>query len=92
MTALSLRVLPNPSSREDGVRFRTNVAGAARLTLYDVSGRLVRDLFDGTLEAGRHELQWNGRDEAGGTVSAGVYFVRISTTEGTGTARHVVLR
>lgn len=39
-----------------------------------------------------HALNWDGRSGAGDTVPAGVYFVRITTAEGTGVARHVVLQ
>jgi len=91
-TPLSVQVLPNPSYHAAIVRFRTGRAGPARVDLFDVTGRLVRRLFEGPLEAGPHALEWDVHNGAGGTVPTGIYFVRISTAEGTGVARHVVLR
>jgi flagellar hook assembly protein FlgD len=49
--------------------------------VYDVAGRIVRTLADGTLASGRHEQTWDGRDEAGKTVAAGVYFVRLDADD-----------
>ena len=49
-----------------------------KLTIYDVSGRRVRVLRDGLVEkAGRHEAFWNGRDDSGREVAAGVYVCRM---------------
>jgi hypothetical protein len=55
----------------------------ARVT--DVSGRLVRSLYSGSLPKGNHELDWDGRDEAGARVPVGLYFVhlRVGATEHT---------
>jgi len=50
--------------------------GAESIRFYDVSGRLVRTLRPGRGEAGT--VQWNGRDESGRLVPAGVYFARLS--------------
>ena len=47
-------------------------AGAARLSVYDVSGRLVATIADGFHSAGRHEATWNA-EGAGG--KSGVYFL-----------------
>ena len=47
------------------------------LTLYDVLGRRVRQLWQGPLGAGRHRFVWDGRDEAGKAVAAGVYIYKV---------------
>ena len=47
------------------------------LTLYDVLGRRVRQLWQGPLQAGSHRFVWNGRDEAGRRVAAGVYIYKV---------------
>jgi hypothetical protein len=54
-----------------------------------VSGRKVRTLFDGRA-SGEITVRWNGLDEAGRAVSAGVYYVQLAG-EGRRTARRVVL-
>ena len=52
---------------------------AARVSLrvYDVLGRRVRQVWQGPLGAGRHRLVWDGRDEAGQAVAAGVYIYQV---------------
>ena len=70
---------PRPNPGEHGTRIELAVAGGPqrfRVDVYDVGGRRVANLVDGVLPAGRYELVWPGRDEAGRTVAAGVYFVR----------------
>jgi hypothetical protein len=48
-----------------------------RVQVYDVSGRAVRGLVDGTLPRGRYRLDWDGRNESGRPVAGGIYFVRL---------------
>ena len=45
--------------------------------VFDVAGRRVRSLVDGPLPAGRHEVAWDGRDQAGRAVASGTYFSRL---------------
>ena len=47
------------------------------LALYDVLGRRVRWLWQGPLQVGSHRFVWNGRDEAGRRVAAGVYIYKV---------------
>ena len=53
----------------------TDAAGVS-LTVYDVLGRRVRQLWQGALPVGTHRFMWNGRDEVGRNVAAGVYLYR----------------
>ena len=47
------------------------------LALYDVLGRRVRQLWDGPLRVGSHRFTWDGRDEEGKEVAAGVYIYKV---------------
>jgi len=67
---------PNPFGPSTVISFEVERASHARLTVYDTMGRRVRTLFDG-VAAGVNSVEWDGRDEAGEVVSAGVYFARI---------------
>src|SRR5439155_10233312 len=68
---------PNPAAWRTSLRFTLPSRQRATLRIYDVSGRAMRTLAEGTLEAGPHALDWNGRDDAGRRVAAGPYFVRL---------------
>ena len=52
-------------------------AAQVSLTVYDVLGQQVRQVWDGPLAAGSHRFVWDGRDEVGKVVAAGVYIYKV---------------
>lgn len=50
--------------------------------VHDLSGRRVRRIAGGVTEPGRYAEVWDGRDERGSRVPAGVYFVRVAWRSG----------
>lgn len=52
-------------------------AQVVRVSLYDAAGRLARTLADEPLPAGRHRRVWDGADDRGRPLAAGIYFVRF---------------
>ena len=52
-------------------------AARVSLSVYDVLGRRVRQLWQGPLGAGAHRFTWDGRDEEGKGVAAGVYIYKV---------------
>ncbi len=83
---------PNPSQGETSFSFTLARGAEARLTLHDVRGRLVRELYARQAEAGATEVHWDGRDDAGRTVAPGVYFVRLVTGKETVTRKLTRIR
>ncbi|HMB71533.1 MAG TPA: FlgD immunoglobulin-like domain containing protein, partial [bacterium] len=81
---------PNPGRHGTEVRFSLERAHDVRVDVIDVTGRRVSTLADARFASGRHELAWNGTDERGRTVAAGVYWVRVSGG-GVAEARSVTL-
>jgi hypothetical protein len=84
-------VRPNPS--RGAVQFSVTLERAARLALgvYDISGRLVADLFHGERGAGTHDFRWDGAAANGTAAREGVYFLRASVANGTVVKRVVLL-
>jgi len=80
---LSLAAAPNPFNPRVTLHWSQPAAGPVELTIYDARGRLVRRLAHGAKPAGPGSVEWDGRDDAGGAVAAGVYLARLATTEGT---------
>jgi aminopeptidase N len=68
---------PNPARGPTRLAFSLPRTGPARLALLDVAGRRVRTLVDGPLEAGAHDVTWDGRDERGVAAPAGLYWARL---------------
>ncbi len=83
---------PNPFNPSTRVSFGLEAAGRAELRVYDLGGRLVRLLVDQVLEAGVHEVIWDGRDSAGQPVASGLYFVRMETPGFHGTQKLALVK
>lgn len=60
--------------------------------MYDVAGRLVREVANGEFAAGTRTVRWDGADTAGRPVSSGVYFCLVESGGASATQRVVVLR
>jgi hypothetical protein len=69
---------PNPFNPSTRIAFSLDRAMAARVDVLDPRGRLLRQLHDGPLGPGGHELSWDGRDDAGHPLASGVYLVRLA--------------
>ena len=69
---------PNPSRGEVRIGLAVSRGAEVRLTIEDVGGRRVRTLLHRTLGPGSHVFAWDGRDDTGARVSAGVYLCRAS--------------
>ena len=57
--------------------------GDVDLTIYNVLGQPVRQVWNGPLSAGEHRLAWDGRDAQGQSVAAGVYLYRLQADDQT---------
>jgi hypothetical protein len=68
---------PNPFVRRTEIQFALSRESDARLTIFDVTGRKVRTLVDGRLDAGEHGFWWDGVAEDGRLAAGGVYFYRL---------------
>ena len=81
---------PNPFDLRTCIEFHIPEAGEAALSVLDVAGRQIATLTPGYLPAGDHRVEWNGRDDQGRAVPAGLYWARLST--GSGFATRPMLR
>jgi hypothetical protein len=87
-----LSVHPNPFRPAAEVGFELARAGRARITVHDVTGRIVRTLNEAPRGAGRHRVAWDGRDDDGHEAPAGVYLFRLVAVSGVSTRKAVLLR
>jgi hypothetical protein len=87
-------VQPNPFKHHSQVSYQLARAGRVSLNVYDVSGRLVRSLSDGSevREPGYYTVGWDSRDDMGRQVPAGVYFVRFSADDCQSVQKTVLLK
>jgi flagellar hook assembly protein FlgD len=87
---IPLHVFPNPFTDQIDISFSQMQEGQVIVTLYDASGRRVRDLFHGY--ARELNLPWDGKDNSGKALPGGVYFCRIVTSKRTIFERIVLQR
>jgi hypothetical protein len=71
---------PNPFARSTAVSFTTERPSWVRISVHDVTGRLVATLSDGRLPAGTFSRSWDGRDASGRQAAAGTYFLNLETS------------
>lgn len=89
---LSLRASPEPA--RGPVRFAIGAPrpGAQRLEIHDLMGRRVRLVASGWQPAGTRSVTWDGRDEAGAALPAGVYLATLHAGDGVVRTRLTLLR
>ncbi|HEX7878961.1 MAG TPA: FlgD immunoglobulin-like domain containing protein [Candidatus Eisenbacteria bacterium] len=83
---------PNPFRGNTTFLLAMPVASDVHLRIFDAAGRLVRNVHDGAMDAGRHTFEWNGRDDAGSPAAAGFYFLRAESTQGTKVVRMMLVK
>ena len=83
---------PNPFNPVTTIAYGLAEDGRASLRVYDVAGRLVRTLVDGTLPAGSYAAVWDGRNEHHEKVATGVYFCRFESEAYTDSRKMVLLK
>lgn len=72
---------PNPFNPQTTITFALPTDGLVSLAVYSVDGRRVASLLDEQRPAGRHEVVWTGRDDAGRPVATGTYFYSLRAGE-----------
>jgi hypothetical protein len=83
---------PNPFNPTTTISFSQKARGHVQLNVYDVAGRLVRELTNETRTAGAHTVTWDGRDGKGSAVASGVYFYRLTSPGFSQTKKMVLLK
>jgi len=83
---------PNPFNPTTEISFDLPKASQVELSIFNVLGQQVRSLVNQSMEAGQHQLMWDGRDGSGSQVSSGVYFYRLSAGSFSETRKMMLLK
>jgi hypothetical protein len=84
--------VPNPFNPVTTIRFDLASDRPVSLRVFDVSGRLVRDLLEAKMPRGQHAVAWNGADESGRRVASGIYIYRFTAGDFAAARRMVLLK
>ncbi len=69
---------PNPFNPTTTINFSIPKESAIDLIVYNIKGQKVKNLVKNNLEKGNHSVVWLGKDEAGKSVSSGIYFYKLN--------------
>lgn len=83
---------PNPFNGSTRIALSIKTAGLAELDVYDLSGRRIRTLWRGQVEAGSYEFSWDSLDDSGNALPSGEYFIRLVSPEGRLVRKCLLLR
>jgi hypothetical protein len=70
---------PNPFNPETTVDFEMPVSGNMSLRIYNLQGQQIKNLFEGKIDGGRHQMVWDGTNDLGARVPSGIYFYVLKT-------------
>jgi hypothetical protein len=72
---------PSPFNPSTTIGFSVPESAHVTLSIYDMTGRLVTTLVDGTVDMGVHMVEWSGENSSGSMVSAGVYIYALESAD-----------
>ena len=78
---------PNPFNPTTRIKFELTGYNHAKLSIYDMNGKLVQTLLNEEMPAGTHEIEWNAVD-----VASGVYIYSLETGNTTLTKKLLLLK
>jgi hypothetical protein len=88
---LSTENYPNPFNPETTIAFNLPESGNVRVDIYNMRGQKVKTILNKELEAGEHQVQWNGKDRQGNVAPSGIYFYRVDAEGGRYTSTRKML-
>jgi hypothetical protein len=83
---------PNPFKFRVNIRFQLPVQSKVALTIYDISGRAVRNLINEVKGPGLQTIAWDGKNDRGRTLALGIYFYRLKTNQFTDCKRTILIK
>ena len=83
---------PNPFNPTTTIDYTLREGSLVKLSIYNVAGQLVKTLVNENRLVGAHTVKWDGRNNAGQTVSSGVYFYKLTSKSFVQTKKMVLLK
>lgn len=88
----AIHTFPNPFNPSTTIAYTLPSSGKATLAIYDITGRKVRELADGTMTAGTHRAVWDGMDANGAAAASGIYFARVACGNRVATTKMLLMK
>jgi hypothetical protein len=83
---------PNPFNPTTEISFDLPRNSHVELNVFNILGQRVANLVSGEMDAGSHQISWDGTDSDGGSVASGIYFYRISADDFSSSKKMMLLK
>jgi hypothetical protein len=83
---------PNPFNPETTIRFGLAANSQVKVLIYNILGQRIKTLVDKKMEAGFHQVQWNGLSDSGLRAASGIYLLRFEAGDVVQTRRMVLMK
>lgn len=83
---------PNPFNPSTTVSYTLPEESEVTISIYNLLGKQVAQLFSSVQYSGTHSIQWNGTDQQGNLVPAGIYFYQLRAGDFTQTKKMVLMK
>ncbi len=75
-------IYPNPFNPSTTLAYTLDKSQNIEISVYNLKGQKVTNLYNAAQTAGNHTVTWNGNDSKGNVVSSGMYFFKLTTSNG----------
>jgi len=83
---------PNPFNPVTNISYSLKEKGSVAIDIYDIKGRLVKNLVNDVKSAGSHKETWTGINNAGQEVGSGIYFYKMKTNTTSATKKMILMK
>ena len=83
---------PNPFNPSTNIKFDVRTSGLVTIKIYDMLGKEIATLVNEVLSPGSKQVNWDGKDSRGTTVSSGIYFYKMSANGFIDSKRMVLIK
>jgi len=86
------KVFPNPVKTNANIEINNIIAGDLTVDIFDMNGKLIRNLYDGFMPEGNQSFSWNCTSNNGRTCTNGIYLCRISGEDNVAEEKLILMR
>jgi len=83
---------PNPFNPSTSIAFSIKDASPVKLIVYNLQGKVIKELLQETLESGHYSLAWDGTDKHGIPAASGVYYYKLTAGKYSSTRKMILLK
>jgi len=83
---------PNPFNPVTHIQFSLANKVKVKLEVFNVLGQRVKTLVDSDMAPGKHEVTWDGRNDAGARVGSGIYFYRLKAGDYVNSRKMILIK